>query len=1063
MKKGKDRIKSVVVQVLKGIGMVGLCLLLVWGLREQIHVAIDKCLVPLFGFKGNEALSLFFLAVTFAIGVLLFARYYVERKVVSMRDAFLLLVSVGLYGLFRCWDGYYQFEEYWDCGIAYTDGFAIEALALLLVFAIQRVRLLFEKTGEEQSERFSTDLPIESFDEDMFELHGLVKRIVKYIKQTDVSKHSFSMGIVGNWGEGKSSLMNLIKIELKSENDYLIMDFRPRASKDVNHIQEDFLESLRRVLAPHHSGMRRTIAQYADTINVATGTPELIKWLLSLLRIGISKDVSVSRKALEDAILDTEKSIIVFVDDLDRLTAKEILEVLKVIDRNGAFAGLYFLTAFDKKYVNDTLTKKLGTPGTGNYSDKYFSVEVRLPAHPSYRLIDLLQELLKEAVTKRILLSVTEEDVRTCLQQNSTLILKRLKTVRDVKRFVNQFIYSFVGVQEDVVFADYLLLELIKFSHPEEYAALHHYEYIQPGTLTDASSELWYLHDSLITQKENGTVVAPANPPGSYDILTRLFPEPKAYAGLWYRERDKRIYSKSAFEFYFFNYEYTHLTQGQVAHLYEVPLAEACSKISSWSSEEKRDLTNYLLTRDVAGFKNEATLQRYYQLTLYAYGKIGNINYWGVLFGLVRKDDVSDMMRRYSIKTKKDYLSWLHETLKDFLSIDPHTASEFLIQTIKHVTEDPTNEAEMSMSLSDLQDVALQIAKEYLMSIDLPGWNPSAAMYMTQIPQDRENLVPSAATLLRKSMTEHFEKYSNKLVAITTTADKKGLATYHQVFQLTKVFPKPHVFGKMIHFKKYDSAPEINLVRSLWPLYASNGFAPVIFYVGTDMNAVKNSLFADYIGFLNTFKKIGREIVKIEREWNTGQDYFKAQEYIDNLHQLDSQLGNIAFNLKMKDDYKTWIQDVISSITEQSEVVLLLTTDELQPGDFVTLSSELSVDRPEAYPNYDVFSVESIVSETQVKLKETPDPVPISELRAIPIDAHLRDIIYFDPVVLTSSGKSRADYSPFMEHFKRFHNNKGQTYAELVKKANLHFVHQVQHWLKSTHNQTLKLKHQSST
>jgi len=125
-----------------------------------------------------------------------------------------------------------------------------------------------------------------------------------------------------------------------------------------------------------------------------------------------------------------------------------------------------------------------------------------------------------------------------------------------------------------------------------------------------------------------------------------------------------------------------------------------------------------------------------------------------------------------------------------------------------------------------------------------------------------------AATLLRKSMTEYFEKYSNKLVTITTTADKKGLATFHQVFQLTKVFPEPHVFGKMIHLKKYDSTPEINLVRSLWPLYASNGYAPVIFYVGTDMNAVKDSLFADYIGFLNTFKKIGREIVKTEREWN---------------------------------------------------------------------------------------------------------------------------------------------------------------------------------------------------
>lgn len=1058
MTKSKDTLKAFVIKVLKGIGMAELCLLLVWGLREQIHVAIDKCLVPLFGFKGNGALSWFFIVVTLALGVLLLDRYCVNGKVVSMRDAFLLLVSVGLYGIFRCWDGYYQFEGYWDCGFAYTDGFAIEALALLLVFAIQRVLLLFEKTGEAQSERFSTDLPIESFDEDMFELHGLVKRIVKYIKQTDVSKHSFSMGIVGNWGEGKSSLMNLIKKELKSEKDYLIMDFRPRASKDVNHIQEDFLESLRRVLAPHHSGMRRTISQYADTINVATGTPELIKWLLSLLRIGVSKDISTSRKVLQDAILDTKKSILVFVDDLDRLTAKEILEVLKVIDRNGAFAGLYFLTAFDKKYVNDTLTKKLGASGTGNYSDKYFSVEVRLPAHPSYRLIELLQELLKEAVSKRVLRSVTEEDVRKCLQQNSILILKRLKTVRDVKRFINQLIYSFVGVQDDVVFADYLLLELIKFSHPEEFAALHHYEYIQSGTLTDASNDLWYLNDSLITQKENGTVVAPANPPESYDILTRLFPEPKAYTG-WYGERDKRIYSKSAFEFYFFNYEYTHLTQDQVAHLYEVPLAEACSTIFNWSSEEKRDLTTSLLTRDVARFKDQVTLQRYYQLTLYAYGKIGNINYWGVLFGLVRKGDVSDMMRRYSIKTKKDYLSWLHETLKVFLSIDPQTASEFLIQIIKHVTEDPTNEAEMYMSLSDLQDIALQIAHEYMSFIDQPDWDPYLAMYMAQIPQDRETLVPSAAALLRKSMTEHFEKYSNKLVTITTTADKKGLATYPPVFQLTKVFPEPHVFGKMIHLKKYDSAPEINLVRSLWPLYASNGYAPVIFYVGTDMNAVKDSLFADYIGFLNTFKAIGREMLKIEREWKAGQDYFKAQEYIDKLRQLDSQLGGISFNLKMKDDYQTRIQDIIATITEQNKAALLLTPDHLQPGDFVTLSPEPSTQRPEAYPNYDVFTVESVISETLVKLKEAPDPFPISDLRAIPIDAQLRDIIYFDPVVLTPSGKSRADYTPFMEHFKRYHDNKGQTYAELVQKANLHFVHQVQHWLSSTHNQTLKLKH----
>lgn len=1058
MPKLKETIGEDLIRVLNGIGMAGLCLLLVWGQREQIHVAIDKCLVPLFGFKGNGALSWFFVIVTLALGVLLIVRYGIKGKVVSMRDAFLLLVAVGLYGLFRLWDGYYLFEGYWNCGFAYTDGFAVLALALLLLFVIQRTRLLFDNPEKAQLERFSTDLPIESYDEDMFELRGLVKRIVKFIKQTDVSKHSFSMGIVGSWGEGKSSLMNLIKKELKGEEDYLIIDFCPRASKDINHIQEDFLESLRRVLAPHHSGMHRTIAQYADTINVATGTPELIKWLLSLLRIGVSKDVSASRQALQDAIRDTGKNIVVFVDDLDRLTAKEILEVLKVIDRNGAFAGLYFLTAFDKKYINETLTKKLGASGTGNYSDKYFSVEVRLPAHPSYRLMDLLQELLNEASSKGVLRNLSEEDIKKTLQQNSSVILKRLKTVRDVKRFVNQLIYSFVGVQDDVVFADYLLLELIKFSHPEEFANLHHYEYIQPGILTDASNELWYLEDSLIPREDNGSIVPPSNPPQSYDILTRLFPEPKTYNS-WYSDRGNRIYSKSAFEFYFFNYEYTHLTQAQMGRLFEAPLTEACSTINNWSLEEKRDLTSYLLTRDVAAFKDLETLRRYYQLTLYAFGKIGNINYWGVLFGLVRKNDVSDMMRRYSVKTKKDYLSWLQETLMAFLSIEPQTASEFLIQTIKHMIDDLTDGTEMYMLLSDLQNIALQIAHAYLFSIDQSGWDSSLAMYLTQIPQDRDNLVPAAAALLRVSMAKHFERYSNKLVTITTIADKKGLATYHQLFLLTKVFPKPYKFGEMIHFKKYDSAPEIDLIRNLWPLYASNGFAPVIFYVGTDMNALRDSLFADYLSFLNTFKEIGREIVKLEREWNAGQDYSKSQEYIEKLSQLDTQLGDISFNLKMKDDYRNWIQDVIATITDQKQTALMLTTDQLQPGDFVTLSPEPSPERPEAYPNYDVFTVESIISGTQVKLKETPDPFPITDLRAIPIDAQLRDVIYFDPVVLTPSSKSHADYSHFMAHFQRMHDCKGQAYTEHVQKANLHFVHQVQHWLKTTHNQTLKLKH----
>lgn len=1063
MKKPTKNRRMDVLRVLKGLGMAILCLLLVWGLREQLHDAIDKCLVPIFGFKGNDALSLFFAVVTTTLAVIGVERFVVKSKVVSMRDAFLLLLAVGIYGIFRCVDGYYSFEGYWGGRFAYSDGFAIEGLFLLILFICQRIRLLSNDSSEEQAERFSTDLPISTYDEDLFNLKGIVSRIVRYIMQTDVSGHSFSIGVVGSWGEGKSSLMNLIRNELKGKNGYLLMDFHPRSSKDLDHIQEDFLESLRRVLAPNHSGMRRTIAQYAATINVADGTPALVKWLLRIIRIGASKDVAVTRQELQNAISDTGQNIVVFVDDMDRLTAKEILEVLKVVDRNGSFAGIYFLTAYDKNYVNEALAKELGATGAGNYSDKYFSVEIRLPAHPEYRLIDLLQDLLNEAVSKGVLPKLTTHDIDVVLKKHSRPILRRLRTVRDVKRFVNQLVYAYAGVQEDVVFGDYLLWELIKFSHPNEYVSLHRYEYVQSGVLTDASNELWYLSDSLVPRKEGGIVTPPDNAPQCWDVLTQLFPEPKSYT-TWYNDRGKRIYSKAAFEFYFFNYEYAHLTQGQLLHLYEVSLQDGCETIDNWSQEEKRDLTTFLLTQDLAVVGEKERIQRYLQLLAFAYDRVGNINYWGRLFDFVRKEDVKEIMQRLSIKDKTGYLLWLKESFMPFLDIEPRVASTYLQQTISSVIDDPLNKGVMYMRLSDFQDIASDIAIEYLARIDNPGWDSFAAIYMSQVPKDKETLIQSASTALRESMRDHLERYTNKLTIITNTADGRGVATIHPSFQLAKVFNEPYEFGKFIFAKKNDNAPEIDLLRGLWPLFASNGFEQVVFNVDTDMDAVRKTIFAEYLGYLADIKGVGREIIDVDHKWNNGLNYLQADSLIDYLKQLDARLEEIQFNIKLKNYYQNRIQGLIALIEDQRESVLLLRSNDIDAGDFVAVSEGTpSLDRPQRYPAHEVFTVEAILSETHVKLKEVTEPFPISDLRAIPIDAETKDVIYFDPVALPLSGKSSADYTPFIKRFHSCKDKKGVSYNVLIHKLGLRFVHEVQHWLRTTFKQDLKVKHQVST
>lgn len=84
-------------------------------------------------------------------------------------------------------------------------------------------------------------------------------------------------------------------------------------------------------------------------------------------------------KKICDAISKIGRKIYVIIEDLDRLSGTELLEVLKLIDRNGAFCNVIYMSAYDKQYVNGVLRQTLGHQIEGDFTDKYFSYELPLP------------------------------------------------------------------------------------------------------------------------------------------------------------------------------------------------------------------------------------------------------------------------------------------------------------------------------------------------------------------------------------------------------------------------------------------------------------------------------------------------------------------------------------------------------------------------------------------------------------------------------------------------------------------------------------------------------------
>lgn len=129
---------------------------------------------------------------------------------------------------------------------------------------------------------------------------------------------------------------------------------------------------------------------------------------LKVLDIFQTKDVDKSRHEVESMIHSIDKKIVVIIDDYDRLTGEEIVEVLKVIGNNGSFERTFFVSAYDKNYINQVLKAYFHETVNRDYTDKYFNLELRLPDRKQFYKIGYLQKHLHALLAKGMIKDMTQ-------------------------------------------------------------------------------------------------------------------------------------------------------------------------------------------------------------------------------------------------------------------------------------------------------------------------------------------------------------------------------------------------------------------------------------------------------------------------------------------------------------------------------------------------------------------------------------------------------------------------------------------------------------------------------
>lgn len=201
---------------------------------------------------------------------------------------------------------------------------------------------------------------------------------------------------------------------------------------------------------------------------------------------GIFNEDKNPYELIKEILERTKHKTVVFIDDIDRLNAAEIKEVLRLIRNTANFPYIQFIVAYDKNYVCETL-KNNGINTPDRYLEKFFNVEMSLPKSEERVLCNELLTRFQETINA--IWGLEKGDLRitnmvyyrpndpTNSIINNNLVTQVLHTIRDVIRFHNSFYllakaYKDQSAENEVCFQDLFFLELLRYRYFDVYTIL---------------------------------------------------------------------------------------------------------------------------------------------------------------------------------------------------------------------------------------------------------------------------------------------------------------------------------------------------------------------------------------------------------------------------------------------------------------------------------------------------------------------------------------------------------------------------------------------------------------
>ncbi|MBI4849781.1 MAG: hypothetical protein HY808_14620 [Nitrospirae bacterium] len=459
--------------------------------------------------------------------------------------------------------------------------------------------------------KFLADRPIVSGKADLLGITGFAESLAGAIKGWK-GKDSLVIALYGAWGSGKTSIKNVaIESLCKDEkNCPLIVEFNPWHWAGQKQIAEAFFQEIRIVLGKGDSSSDKKRAAkwkyYSTYLKAASFISDSLRkaifWILMILALaglsgclieiqGVKTIVIVIsvvviifaallrwggsfadhvtsiiesksaasqeglpelKKELINLLGDLKSSVLVVIDDVDRLSPEDIKYLFQLVKANADFPNMVYLLLFQRDIVEKSLE--------ADFLEKIVQIGFDIPKIQRTRMGKVLFSGLND------LLSDEKIEKRFDQHRWSNIFVAGLRpffnTLRDVHRFLSMLSFQISLFRKEESFEvnpiDLIAVEALRTFEPKVYQGLFGIKDI----LTKQYDSDYGESTENIMSKRVETVInqsSESNRPAVKEILKQLFPHAEYYLGgsrydsgfaeRWYR--DLRVCHPNVFDRYF--------------------------------------------------------------------------------------------------------------------------------------------------------------------------------------------------------------------------------------------------------------------------------------------------------------------------------------------------------------------------------------------------------------------------------------------------------------------------------------------------------------------------------